>query len=92
MMKKVKEPFLACWWQWFLSLGLMGEINGKSHDSSLQQVSIGCSVGAYLTEGVWSTGFSQAANITGNVHTGMATGGVATAGLPTTNPISYFGL
>jgi hypothetical protein len=88
-MKKAKDPFWACWWQWFLSLGLMGGINGKSHDSSLQQVAGVVGYYATQTEGVLSVVLGATALGTRYVSKEMIKVGIAAAPALTTNPYGW---
>jgi hypothetical protein len=88
-MKTNKKAVLGMLVAMVMSLGVMMGINQKSNDSNLQQVGLGCAIGAHYTEGGLSAGLSYGAGVCGGTASGMAVVGAYGAAATTTNPVGW---
>ncbi|MDR2131339.1 MAG: hypothetical protein LBP56_09300 [Odoribacteraceae bacterium] len=88
-MRKSKKAVFGMLVAMVLSLGLMGGINGKSHDSSLQQISMGSAWLASGTEGGVSGAATALSVISGGIAINMASAGATAAPVTTTNPYGW---
>jgi hypothetical protein len=89
-MKTNKKAILGMLVAMVMSLGVMNGINsGKTNDSSLQQVGVGCAYVAGETEGGVSNAWNAASNWCLTVSAGGAIAGLTGAAFSTTNPVGW---